>query len=106
MKLGFEETQAAYQSGSQNARLWTERWVSDWVYCPNCHNQLQHTCPSCSKLVRNEWEICVYCGTEQAGAPQTVIRRPAANPFLHGNRPQPAPEADENVAYRPVRMAE
>jgi hypothetical protein len=36
MKLGFEETQTPYASGSQSARAWTERWVRDWVYCPNC----------------------------------------------------------------------
>jgi len=36
MKLGFEETQSPYHSGSQSARAWTERWVGDWVYCPNC----------------------------------------------------------------------
>jgi type II restriction enzyme len=36
MKLGFEETQTAYKSGSQSARVWTERWVRDWAYCPNC----------------------------------------------------------------------
>jgi type II restriction enzyme len=36
MKLGFEETQAPYSSGSQNARAWTEKWVHSWVYCPNC----------------------------------------------------------------------
>jgi type II restriction enzyme len=38
MKLGFEETQSSYSSGSQSARVWTERWVKDWVYCPNCGN--------------------------------------------------------------------
>jgi len=38
MKLGFEEAQAAYTSGSQNARAWTERWVKDQLYCPNCGN--------------------------------------------------------------------
>lgn len=38
MKLGFEEPQAAYDSGSQKARVWTERWASDWLYCPNCGN--------------------------------------------------------------------
>jgi len=27
MKLGFAESQAAYTSGSQNARVWTEAWV-------------------------------------------------------------------------------
>lgn len=38
MKLGFEETQTPYASGSQSARAWTERWVKDWLYCPNCGN--------------------------------------------------------------------
>jgi type II restriction enzyme len=38
MKLGFEESQTPYSSGSQSARTWTERWVSDWIYCPNCGN--------------------------------------------------------------------
>jgi type II restriction enzyme len=36
MKFGFAEEQASYQSGSQNARAWTERWVREEVYCPNC----------------------------------------------------------------------
>ncbi|HZP78737.1 MAG TPA: DpnI domain-containing protein [Pseudolabrys sp.] len=36
MKLGFEESQTPYSSGSQSARAWTERWVKDWIYCPNC----------------------------------------------------------------------
>src|SRR2546430_17429710 len=36
MKLGFEEAPVGYTSGSQSARIWTERWVRDWVYCPNC----------------------------------------------------------------------
>mgnify|MGYP000043433598 CR=1 FL=1 len=83
-----------------------------WVYCPNCHAQLQHTCPACSKLVRNEWEICVYCGAEQApvASPQPVAtarRSAAANPFFRGERSQaPTDEGDDNVAYRPVRITE
>jgi type II restriction enzyme len=36
MKLGFEEAQSPYTSGTQSARLWTERWVRDQMYCPNC----------------------------------------------------------------------
>ena len=36
MKLGFEEAQTAYTSASQSARAWTERWVREWVFCPNC----------------------------------------------------------------------
>ena len=38
MKLGFEESQSAYTSGSQSARAWTEAWVSAWAYCPHCGN--------------------------------------------------------------------
>jgi type II restriction enzyme len=38
MKLGFEEAQTPYTSGSQSARVWTERWVRDRVFCPNCGN--------------------------------------------------------------------
>src|SRR5947208_14005714 len=38
MKLGFQESQSAYSSGSQNARTWTEAWVSAWAYCPHCGN--------------------------------------------------------------------
>lgn len=59
MKLGFEEAQTSYSSGSQNARVWTERWVADWVYCVNCgRSQLSQFpnnspladffCPTCS----------------------------------------------------------
>jgi type II restriction enzyme len=36
--LGFEESQTPFDSGSQNARTWTEQWVRNEVYCPNCGN--------------------------------------------------------------------
>ncbi|MGE5905303.1 DpnI domain-containing protein, partial [Klebsiella pneumoniae] len=36
MKLGFEESQTSYTSGSQSARAWTEAWVKAWAYCPHC----------------------------------------------------------------------
>lgn len=39
MEFGFREIQADYASGSQRARVWTEQWVSEWVYCPNCGNR-------------------------------------------------------------------
>jgi type II restriction enzyme len=38
MKLGFEEQQAPFDSPSQSARVWTERWIRDWAFCPNCGN--------------------------------------------------------------------
>jgi hypothetical protein len=40
MKLGFEETQTPYTSSSQSARAWTEQWVHNQVYCPNCGSDL------------------------------------------------------------------
>lgn len=50
MKLGFEESQSAYVSGSQNARAWTERWVRAWVYCPHCGNSNIESFPNNSPL--------------------------------------------------------
>jgi hypothetical protein len=50
MKLGFEEIQSPYTSGSQSARAWTERWVRDWVYCPNCGNSKITPFPNNSPL--------------------------------------------------------
>jgi type II restriction enzyme len=46
MKLGFEESQTEYTSGSQKARAWTERWVADWMYCPNCGNERLNQFPA------------------------------------------------------------
>jgi type II restriction enzyme len=34
--LGFEEPPAAYTSGSQRARVFTESWVAAYLFCPNC----------------------------------------------------------------------
>ena len=36
MKLGFEEEQAPFEGPTQKARFWTEAWVRNQVYCPNC----------------------------------------------------------------------
>lgn len=35
-KLGFAEDQPGFTSQSQNARIWTEGWVRDHAFCPNC----------------------------------------------------------------------
>ncbi|HEY3800376.1 MAG TPA: DpnI domain-containing protein [Caulobacteraceae bacterium] len=34
--LGLEEPGAAYVSGSQRARIFTESWVAAYLFCPNC----------------------------------------------------------------------
>lgn len=57
MKLGFEESQTPYTSGSQSARAWTERWVRDWIYCPNCGNS------KISQFNANRPVADFFCGT-------------------------------------------
>ncbi len=60
MKLGFEESQKAYSSGSQKAKAWTEAWVTAWAYCPHCGSArispfpnnsplADFFCPSCNE---------------------------------------------------------
>jgi type II restriction enzyme len=34
--LGLREDAAVFQSPSQNARVWTEGWVQESLFCPNC----------------------------------------------------------------------
>jgi type II restriction enzyme len=61
MKLGFEESQTAYTSGSQNARAWTEAWVSAWAYCPHCGNASISPFPNNSPLADF---FCISCNEE------------------------------------------
>ncbi|MDR3472538.1 MAG: DpnI domain-containing protein [Devosia sp.] len=55
MKLGFEESQAPYDSGSQQARVWTERWVASTLFCPNCG------APKLSQFPNNSPVADFYC---------------------------------------------
>jgi len=50
MKLGFEESQSAYTSGSQKAKEWTEAWVGARAYCPHCGNARISAFPNNSPL--------------------------------------------------------
>jgi type II restriction enzyme len=61
MKLGFEEPQTPYKSGSQSARAWTERWVRDWVYCPNCGSPKINPFPNNSPVADF---LCLACREE------------------------------------------
>src|SRR5215510_247978 len=58
MKLGFEEVQSPYMSGSQTARAWTERWVRDWVYCPSCGSSKIDPFPNNSPVADFFCESC------------------------------------------------
>jgi type II restriction enzyme len=61
MRLGFEETQLSYSSGTQKARAWTEAWVSAWAYCPHCGNTKMSQFPNNSPLADF---LCASCNEE------------------------------------------
>lgn len=61
MKLGFEESQSAYTSGSQRAKAWTEAWVGAWAYCPHCGNAKISPFPNNSPLADF---FCTSCNEE------------------------------------------
>ena len=61
MKLGFEEAQSSYTSGSQSARAWTEAWVKAWAYCPHCGNAKMSQFPNNSPVADF---LCTSCREE------------------------------------------
>ncbi len=61
MKLGFEESQSGYTSGSQRAKAWTEAWVGAWAYCPHCGNAKITAFPNNSPLADFH---CTSCSEE------------------------------------------
>lgn len=36
LHLGFEEAPTPFEGPTQNARVWTEHWVRNHLFCPNC----------------------------------------------------------------------
>jgi type II restriction enzyme len=95
MKLRFEETQTAYTSGSQSARVWTERWVRDQVFCPSCGspkiNQFginrpvaDFFCPSCNEEYELKSQKSTFGNKVLDGAFRTMCERLAEtnNPNL------------------------
>jgi len=61
MKLGFDESQLPYTSGTQKARAWTEAWVSAWAYCPHCGKTKMSQFPNNSPLADF---LCTSCNEE------------------------------------------
>lgn len=56
MKLGFEEgPQAAYDSGTQTARVLTEGWAASQAFCPHCGHL------SLSRFANNRPVADLYC---------------------------------------------
>jgi len=90
MKLEFEEAPVQYASGSQNARIWTERWVGDWVYCPNCGGEKVRAfpnnlpvadfyCTSCNEEYELKSQKAGFGKKVMDGAFRTKCERLAAN---------------------------
>jgi len=86
MKLGFEESQAAYDSGSQSARVWTEQWARKWLYCPNCGNSKMEQfranrpvadffCPSCAEEYELKSQKTAFGAKVLDGAFRTMCER-------------------------------
>ena len=116
LKSAFEEFSSTYTSGSQSARVKTERWVADWMYCINCGaprlSQFPNNspvadffCPSC----QDQFEVKSTkkaIGTRVAdGAYFTKIERlqSATNPNLLLLGYDAAADAVRNVCIVPKR---
>ena len=56
--LVFEEAQARFESGSQNARIWTESWVARSMFCPNCGAEKISQFPANRQLADFECQNC------------------------------------------------
>ncbi len=57
--LGFEEEQAAFQSPSQKARVWTEGWVARSLFCPSCGAESIRQFPANRQLADFECRNCL-----------------------------------------------
>ncbi|MGL4649087.1 MAG: zinc ribbon domain-containing protein, partial [Caldilineaceae bacterium] len=94
----LEETQACQTCGVPVKE--------NWIFCPNCHGQLQHTCPSCTNLVRNDWAICVYCGTSQRAAQARELgqreMQPSYQPAYQSSAARPTLEGQATPALGPT----
>jgi hypothetical protein len=55
MEFGFREPQRPFRSGSQLAKAWTEGWVAEHMFCPNCG------CPTLSQLPANSPVADFFC---------------------------------------------
>ncbi|MGH7023297.1 MAG: DpnI domain-containing protein [Caulobacteraceae bacterium] len=55
--LGFEEAPTPFEGPTQRARIWTEHWVRERLFCPNCG------APSITQFASNRPVADFYCGS-------------------------------------------
>src|SRR2546425_1568329 len=36
----------------------------EWIICPTCRTRLNRVCPNCSRLVGLDWSLCAWCGKD------------------------------------------
>jgi type II restriction enzyme len=88
-KLGFAEEHAIYESGSQSARVRTEGWIAQWMYCPSCGaDHLRRTanntpardfeCESCDEPFEIKSQKSPFGARVTDGAYETMRARIAA----------------------------
>ncbi len=95
MNVGFREGATRYESGSQTARVWSEGWVQDNLFCPNCgsvslekfrNNQpvADFGCRDCNEQFELKAQKTAFGQKVVDGAFRTMIERLAAadNPNL------------------------
>lgn len=87
MKLGFEESgQAAYDSGTQKARVLTETWAALNAFCPNCANDrltklpnnspvADLVCSGCNEQFELKSQKSAFGNRVADGAYKTMIER-------------------------------
>ena len=56
--LGFEEAPTHFESAAQIARVTTERWVLDWMFCPACGKRQFSQFPNNSKVADFRCDAC------------------------------------------------
>lgn len=37
----------------------------EFIFCPSCGTEMRQACHSCGRLVDADWIVCAYCGAEQ-----------------------------------------
>ncbi len=62
---------------------------SDYIICPNCHQQLKNLCGHCGHALDPTWTVCPYCATPVRGAAAQPQRR-APRPRTQTTTPQQA----------------
>ncbi len=93
--LGFAEAQTPFESPSQNARVWTEGWVAQSLFCPNCGAErisrfpanravADFECRSCSEQYELKAQRSRFGSKIMDGEYSTKLRRlrAADNPSL------------------------